>query len=86
MEIPANSTILYNHVYEACDIDWTHIKISFGDLNVEYIKMCRALKSPIHPVIILVLAAIILVYIGSIYGQSHLVLFGEEQHGDINAK
>ena len=86
MEIQANSTSLYNHVYEECDTDWTHIKISFGDLNVEYIKMCRALNTPIHPIIILVVAAIILVYIGSIYGQSHFVLFGEEQHGDIDAK
>lgn len=78
MDLPANHTEIYQYKYPACFVNWNHVKINFGKVEIEYIKMCQPLKTPYYPVIILLMAAIILVFMGSVYGQNHAFLFGEE--------
>lgn len=68
MDIPAKTTKLVVHHYRPCNEDWYHERLEIGEASLVYIKMCQKLHSPLHPVITLVVVAIALAFVGTIYG------------------
>jgi len=48
------------------------------DFNLIYFRMCRPLQAPLHPLVTLLVVSILMVFFGTVYGQNHIVLLGEE--------